>query len=253
MEYYISGYEGYPMAEDRVGDHRVQSADCPPQLPVLRHIPGTMNLSNSASRIQSNLGRVVQGLLPTINSEYEYLMPNGNQVINISIGNNGQNGLGHANHGHSHAPILGQSHAAVRHGHNHGQPNTAVQNGHSHDTFFAGDRQYDAVPLSIPGLPIVNGSSSDNSSFVVNLGAPPSDQNLGAATINIPDENQNMAAHSHTHSHGATSDIPGQPASPAQAGLNLRTIVKWMEGSVPFILLLFAKIMYDHRLGKSMI
>ena len=245
-----------------------QAADTPQDTTVnLPDIPAAMNLRPTTDRLQEPLRGMISGLLPRLNNEYIIPGPNG-EMINISIGNGQRHGHSHNhNHGHSHGPAEGMPHAgghafASGHphgavGHSHGPQAQAHAHSHahshnsgpSHDMFFAGDRQYDAVPVTraSPASPLYMNSpspasTSSSSAFVVTVGNPNDDDNNAA---NIPDENQNVGPHGHTH--GAQPQ--GQQAPQATTGINLRSIVKWLEGSAPFLLLMFIKVMYDHRLG----
>ena len=72
--------------------------------------------------------------------------------------------------------------------------------------------------------------------------AAPADLSGAAPAQNIPDENQNMPPHAHTHNAPAAAEAANR--------VSLRSLLKGVEGSVVFILLVLAKIMYDHRLGE---
>ena len=81
-----------------------------------------------------------------------------------------------------------------------------------------------------------NGPGGDPHSFVINLGT----ENPQLAGVNV-DLNEN-----------GNGQQGGQQNGEQMQGLpTLRTLWKNTEGSVPFLLLLFAKTMYNHRLGEQ--
>lgn len=58
------------------------------------------------------------------------------------------------------------------------------------------------------------------------------------------------------HATAGPSVTPGggndeEPAVQQASQFNVKDIIKSLEGTVPFIILAFAKIMYDHRLGMG--
>lgn len=97
-------------------------------------------------------------------------------------------------------------------------------------------------------LPVVTGTTPlhanqmqtdpENGSFVVNIGMNTNGQGGEEGTNETADENQNAAA-------------GGTPAANAHQHnmSNLRQIWRLVEGVLPFVLLLMAKVLFNHRLG----
>ena len=131
-------------------------------------------------------------------------------------------------HGHSH----GRFHPYGHHGHYQSHSRVSLNGpdsrGSSPDSFIE--------------------TSSPSNSFVINIGGdnalhqalgPEGPEQHGHSHSSIPDENQNTTG---SHGNGHNGQSP--------AGINLRNVYKMMEGSIPFIILLFAKLLYNHRLGQ---
>ncbi|XP_064619952.1 RING finger and transmembrane domain-containing protein 2-like [Lineus longissimus] len=87
----------------------------------------------------------------------------------------------------------------------------------------------------------------------------PSDGQSNTFVVNIDPNTEEPAngnrtghghAHSHSHGHGHSHDAQPPPQQTATIGRpDLMTLWKLTQGFAPFLLLIFAKLLYDHRLG----
>ena len=80
---------------------------------------------------------------------------------------------------------------------------------------------------------------NDSQHMVINIG--------GGGNNVLPDVNQN------TDDHLGNQGPPSQPQAPTsgQQIPSVRSLLKSMEGSLPFVFLMLAKVLYNHRLGKN--
>lgn len=192
----------------------------------LNDVPVAINMNGrDTTRMRENLSRVVRDLLPELANQpgtpLSTRIGSAQAVVSIGTTEGGASGglhlPGHETRGHG------------RHLHFDGD--------HVHGN---GGRGREGTSSSESSTDSRNPSAS----LVINLGGDNLSSQLGQEQGHIhipePDENQNTAGSpGHTHNNGGAQPLP------------IRSLYRMVEGSVPFILLLFAKIMYNHRLGKN--
>lgn len=190
----------------------------------LNDVPVAINMNGrDTTRMRENLSRVVRDLLPELANQpgtpLSTRIGSAQAVVSIGTTEGGASGglhlPGHETRGHG------------RHLHFDGD--------HVHGN---GGRGREGTSSSESSTDSRNPSAS----LVINLGGDNLSSQLGQEQGHIhipePDENQNTAGSpGHTHNNGGAQPLP------------IRSLYRMVEGSVPFILLLFAKIMYNHRLG----
>ena len=194
----------------------------------LNNLPVSMNVNRvETTRMRENLSRVVRDLLPELGNQPGVLMGPGARGSYATV-NMGSDDEGTMNDGGVGAGAVGgRVQRAHSHSHSHYQP-YSVTHGHTHGGGRSG------------GEPI---SQDAGASLVINIGADNFPRSMSPDHSQgddpEPDENQNMGG-SPGHMHGDTSP----------QAIPLRSLYRMLEGSIPFLLFLFAKIMYNHRLGE---
>lgn len=128
-------------------------------------------------------------------------------------------------HGHSHAPSHGHSHVtgpSVGHA-AHGQPGVSR-----------------VMQFQLP-MPLAAAAMNAGQSFVINVDNPSVASGLGSAMLGQPASSSSGAV---------PTDAGSSPEPPHPGSLSsVKDVIKSLEGTLPFLILVFAKIMYDHRLG----
>ena len=135
--------------------------------------------------------------------------------------------------------ITQQALAALRDRHPHGGVGPA---GHPHSHAHITQHPV-GQPVVNPGPPL--SQQTEGQHLVINIGGG------GAGNNTVPDENQNTDDH-----HGNQGPPTHPPAPPPgqqqqqQQIPTVRSLLKSMEGSLPFVFLMLAKVLYNHRLGE---
>ena len=170
--------------------------------------------TNGRQQITTNFNQIVQEIIPQlsnqVNSNTRNMLPSRTTNPFLNQGIANTQGARHLR-GQGHVRSFSQGYGYTYHNHGGLPFHPAQQHGH----MFQSQNQQ---------------SPQLNSSFVLDLG------DTGSADSTAPhlqDSNNNG----------------GQRPTATDPMANLRTLWKASEGSVPFILLLMAKVLYSHRLG----
>lgn len=62
---------------------------------------------------------------------------------------------------------------------------------------------------------------------------------------------QQATAAAGSERHGSREESPDEPSTPAPALPELKAVVTWLQRGFPFILILLAKVCFQHKLGKA--
>lgn len=90
-------------------------------------------------------------------------------------------------------------------------------------------------------MPLAAAAMNAGQSFVINVDNPSVASGLGSAMLGQPASSSSGAV---------PTDAGSSPEPPHPGSLSsVKDVIKSLEGTLPFLILVFAKIMYDHRLG----